>query len=356
MSTRSPDPIYLRASVANQCNQNCCYCPKKEGMENRVPAALAGQKLTSEEYVQNLEHIARNGIRGVSITGGEPTLNRDLPRIVEAAAGIFERVELTSNGFALLRMLPSLAPSLDLLKISVDTADPYVNASITNGKVTDLQRAMDCVTEACRLGLNVGINAVVMRSTLGGLDEVMTFARRTNELGHSGQAYVSLLDFYYSPERREIWEREFVPIGHLADDFEERFGARGIQDRFGCTFFWFDAEGVEVRFKDSLGATHRAPKCRRCPHYCQEGIYGLKHSVEGWVTSCPNGEPSLGALLAPGLRPEEADALLAPLIRDIADAVSDRTSFSQMVKTHGLHPDLTLDRTESTTTGLRVLP
>lgn len=343
MSTHKPDPVYVRASVANVCNLNCLYCPKQEGMENRVPIALAGQILSTAHYCENLAHLARNGIRGVSFTGGEPTLNRDLPSIVEHAREVFERVELTSNGHRLMAMLPALAPFLDVLKVSLDTVDPIRNSSLTRGHLSEVGKASDCIDEACRLGLTVGINAVVMRSTLGEIEGLLTLARTINSRGYSGRVYVSLLDFYYSAEQRTLWERDFVPIGGLADVFEQRFGSRRSQERFGCTFYWFDADGVEVRFKDSMGATHRAAKCDGCRHRCQEGIFGLKHSVEGWVTSCPSGDPALGVHLPAGTPNEVADALLAPLIRDIREAQPDPMSFETLLAAHGLRPVLDLD-------------
>jgi molybdenum cofactor biosynthesis enzyme MoaA len=310
-------------------------------MENRVPSRLAGQKLSVSEYCRNLEHIARNGIVGVSFTGGEPTLNSDLPTIVAHARSVFERVELTSNGFRLRSLLPRLAPNLHLLKISLDTTDAVLNSAITRGPVETIAEAGGCIEDACRLGLTVGINAVVMRSTLTEIAGLLRLCREINSRGYPGKAYVSLLDFYYSAEKRVEWERDFVPISGLADVFEKRFGTRRAQQRFGCTFYWFDAEGVEVRFKESLGATHRAAKCNGCAHYCQEGIYGLKHSVEGWITSCPNGEEHLGAHLAPGISDAEADAHLAPLVRDIREARPDPGSFAQLLETHNLKPDLT---------------
>ncbi len=41
----NPDPIFLRASVSDRCNLHCIYCPKTEGMENRVPSNLRGHSL-----------------------------------------------------------------------------------------------------------------------------------------------------------------------------------------------------------------------------------------------------------------------------------------------------------------------
>ena len=95
------DPIYVRASIARRCNLDCVYCPKPEGMENRVPDALKGRVLDAPAYARCLAHLARQGILGVSFTGGEPTLNGDLPWLAAQARVHFTRVELTTNGLYL---------------------------------------------------------------------------------------------------------------------------------------------------------------------------------------------------------------------------------------------------------------
>lgn len=99
------------------------------------------------------------------------------------------------------------------------------------------------------------MNVVVMRSTADQIDGVIDFVRSLNSEGHPGTAYVSLLDFYYSEERRSFWQQEFLPIEELIESLAARYGAIETHERFGCRFFWIDADGVKVRFKDSFGAT-----------------------------------------------------------------------------------------------------
>lgn len=309
-------------------------------MENRVPDHLAGKILTVEQYCKNLDHLARNGLKGISFTGGEPTLNQNLPALIRHAKVIFDRVELTSNGFRLQEMLPAIAPHLDLLKVSLDTLDPTLGKEITNGTIKEVERAVSSIRAACKLGLKVGINVVVMRSNLAEIERILELCREINMGSNTGRTYVSLLDFYFSQERRFKWEQEFVPIAQLAERFEKRFGPRMCQRRFGCTFYWFDADGVEVRFKDSLGPTHRAEKCRLCRLYCQEGIYGLKHSVEGWITTCPTGDLGHGVYLHPALTDLEADLILVPILRDITEARPETSSFNTMIERHVLAPNL----------------
>jgi molybdenum cofactor biosynthesis enzyme MoaA len=305
-------------------------------MENRVPEHMRGQNLSVEEYCTNLMSLARNGVRGISFTGGEPTLNPDLPVLVARAAAMFDQVELTTNGRKLLEMLPDLAPHLDLLKVSLDAVDPRLARAITRGTATELERAIASIRAGCAVGLRVAVNAVVMRSTAEQIDRVVGLARAVNSEGFPGTAYVSLLDLYYSEERRALWQQEFFPIEELEATFAARYGPGEAEDRFGCRFSWFDAGGVRVRFKDSQGVTRRAPKCQGCRHYCQEGIYGLKHSTEGWVTTCPTSDPSSGAQLVPSLPTDEVDRRLRPLLHDIQVASPDRRSFATLLAAHGL--------------------
>lgn len=338
MLMHNPDPIYVRASVSGKCNLNCIYCPKAEGMENRVPENLRGSDLSADDYISNLRHLARNGLGGVAFTGGEPTLNQELPKIVAAASKIFERVELTTNGRFLVEMLPDLTPNLNLLKVSLDAVEMQKVKSITNGTSFEFERAIASIHAGCAAGIHVGINVVVMRSMVDQIDRIIDLCREINSQGFPGKAYVSLLDFYYSEERRVIWEREFLPLSELAQIFTAKYGPSIAQERFGCRFFWFFNNEVQIRFKDSIGATHRALKCQDCRRYCQEGIYGLKLSIEGWVTTCPTGAPEYGVHLAPGISNQNADRRLASLLQDIRSAHSDSNSFATMLKRLGLPP------------------
>jgi molybdenum cofactor biosynthesis enzyme MoaA len=338
MRTPESDPIYVRASVSDRCNLDCVYCPKREGMENKVPARLRGSILTTQDYCQNLSRIARNGVEGVSFTGGEPTLNRDLPVLVQHARQVFDRVELTSNGRFLVRMLPDIAPYLDVLKISLDATDARIVQIATNGTSQELSRAVASIRAGCAAGLRVGINVVVRRSLLDQVEKILLLCASINTEGYPGKAYVSLLDFYYSDERRAVWEQEFLPTDELESELTNRYGLPIAHERFGCRFMWFDANGVEVRLKDSYGATHRADKCTSCKTYCQEGIYGLKHSIEGWITTCPSNAEELGVHLHSSLGEDAADAAIRTILDDIHSAKPTENSFSRMLQLRQLTP------------------
>lgn len=343
MSTPRSDMLYVRASMHSGCNLDCIYCPRNGGMEDRTPEHLQSAELSTADYLRNLSRLARNGLRGISFTGGEPTLNPSLPEFVQFAGGLFERVELTTNGYAAGSMLAAMIPYLSTLKVSLDTLDSSL-AHVINGASADtISRAVDVIHSGCEHGLRVGVNIVAMRSILPGLDSLIQMVSDINANGYPGQAYVSILDFYYSEERRQLWEREFVPLTELEALFGELYGTAVEEEKFGCRFVWYHQGRTSIRLKDSFHRTLRGDRCHNCPVYCQEGIYSVMHSTCGWVTYCPTSRIEFGFELSPKLTEERADELLSAMLTDVRLAEPDSTSFARMLDKHDLHP-LSLSR------------
>jgi cyclic pyranopterin phosphate synthase len=113
---------YLRISITDRCNLRCVYCMPMDGL-TFVPGP---ELLTAEE----IEHVARAaadaGFRKIRLTGGEPTLRRDVVEIVERLAripGIRELV-MTTNGLRLPWLAEPLARAgLKRVNVHLDTLD-----------------------------------------------------------------------------------------------------------------------------------------------------------------------------------------------------------------------------------------
>ena len=90
---------YLRISVTDRCNLRCTYCIPAEGME-WLPRA---EVLRFEEIERFVRVVAGLGIRKLRLTGGEPLLRKDLPRLVERLVGVpgIEDVGMTTNAVGL---------------------------------------------------------------------------------------------------------------------------------------------------------------------------------------------------------------------------------------------------------------
>jgi cyclic pyranopterin phosphate synthase len=95
----------LRISVTDRCNFRCPYCMPAEIYGEKYQF-LAKPELLSFEEVERLARIFVSlGVEKLRITGGEPLLRHDLPRLVAALARIdgVQDLTLTTNGFLLPR-------------------------------------------------------------------------------------------------------------------------------------------------------------------------------------------------------------------------------------------------------------
>src|SRR5215216_4050488 len=94
----------LRISLTDRCNFRCVYCMPADGVEWLPKAEL----LSFEEIVEVARAAAaEHGIRRFKLTGGEPTVRKDLVELVRmlrrSVTGI-EDLSMTTNG-ALLEEL-----------------------------------------------------------------------------------------------------------------------------------------------------------------------------------------------------------------------------------------------------------
>ena len=161
----------LRISLTDRCNLRCRYCMPEEGLGFEPKERLLG--------VDSIERIARVahgfGVRHFKLTGGEPTLRRDLVEVVEALRGLpGVELSMTTNGIQLPRLVERLGTAgLDRVTISIDSLRPERYRTVTGGGRLDLvMRAFDAATAVFG---PPKLNVVVMRGVND--DEVVDFAR-----------------------------------------------------------------------------------------------------------------------------------------------------------------------------------
>src|SRR5205085_2919064 len=100
---------YLRVSITDRCNFRCVYCMPAAGL----PWIPREQTLTAQEIARVVRELAPLGLRRVRLTGGEPTLRRDLVEIVRLLREVpeVEDLSLSTNGVRFCQD-PSLARTL----------------------------------------------------------------------------------------------------------------------------------------------------------------------------------------------------------------------------------------------------
>lgn len=151
---------YLRLSITDVCNFRCEYC-----LPDGYQCDHDRDFLSLPEISRLAKGFAGLGTEKIRITGGEPSLRKDLPEIIQTCKqtkGI-KTVALTSNGYKLTKHLPIWADAgLDALNISIDSLDPRQFAAITgHNKLDEILSGIDNGLSAGFT--NLKINTVLMR-------------------------------------------------------------------------------------------------------------------------------------------------------------------------------------------------
>ena len=154
---------YLRLSVTDACNFRCGYCLPDGYQKPKGCAAF----LQAPEIENLVRAFAALGCRKVRITGGEPTLRRDIVPLVQliAATPGIQTVALSTNGFRLKSLVRDLlSAGLSRLNISLDSLDAQRFALATGQDL--LGRVVEGIDESIRLGFkSVKVNSVLMKGT-----------------------------------------------------------------------------------------------------------------------------------------------------------------------------------------------
>ncbi|CAN5634487.1 GTP 3',8-cyclase MoaA [soil metagenome] len=175
----------LRVSVTDRCNFRCSYCMPREVYGRDYRFLPRADLLTFEEIGRLSGLLAAEGVRKVRLTGGEPLLRAELPRLVamlRPIAGI-EDLTLTTNGSLLARHAPALADAgLDRVTVSLDALDDETFQRLSDAPFTvaDVLAGIDA---AERAGLPVNVNMVVRRGVNEG--SILPMARHFRAAGHT---------------------------------------------------------------------------------------------------------------------------------------------------------------------------
>ncbi|MCZ8166571.1 GTP 3',8-cyclase MoaA [Silanimonas sp.] len=152
---------YLRLSVIEACNFRCTYC-LPNGFQARPGRP---EPLSREEIARLLHGFAAVGLRKLRLTGGEPSLRRDLPELIASAAAVggIESIGLTTNGTLLDRRVTRWREAgLTNLNVSVDCLDRERFQTITgHDRLPEILRGIELARE---LGFKaIKLNAVLLR-------------------------------------------------------------------------------------------------------------------------------------------------------------------------------------------------
>ena len=169
---------YLRLSITDFCNFRCDYC-LPDGY-----TANAGKRPDNELSVSEIDVLiqafAKLGTTKVRLTGGEPSIRQDLPRIIELAKqtqGI-QTVAVSSNGYRLAKHLSDWQTAgLNQLNISIDSFDPTIFKQITGFDILPTL-LKDIDTLLATTDIKLKLNGILMADTaFDNLQSVLSFVK-----------------------------------------------------------------------------------------------------------------------------------------------------------------------------------
>ena len=156
----------LRISVTDRCNFRCPYCMPAEIYGERYEFLPKTEILTFEEIERLARIFVHLGARKLRLTGGEPLVRAEFPRLVEQLASIndVEDFALTTNGFLLPKYAQTLRNAgLRRVTVSLDSLNDEVFRQM-NGLGYSKDQVLLGIESAEKAGLYpIKINCVVLK-------------------------------------------------------------------------------------------------------------------------------------------------------------------------------------------------
>ena len=183
VDTRGRPMRDLRISVTDRCNFRCVYCMPREVFDSSYRFLPHGAILSFEEIARLARVFVELGVQKIRLTGGEPLVRRDLPRLVAMLAELPVEITLTTNGSLLARHAAALKQAgLQRVTVSLDSLDDATFRRMNDADFP-VARVLEAIDAAAQAGLApVKINMVVKRGVND--EQLLAMAEHWRSSGH----------------------------------------------------------------------------------------------------------------------------------------------------------------------------
>jgi MoaA/NifB/PqqE/SkfB family radical SAM enzyme len=178
--------IYLY--ITERCQLRCGHCYMGDRLER-------GLNLPFEKAASIMSYCRRLGGEYITFLGGEPTLHKDLPRMVDLALELgYRQVMINSNGL-LERTIDRIEPQkLHYISFSLDGASAPVHDQIRGAGT--FEKTVDCMRRTVRAGYAVRIITTISQVNI---HEAAALLELADDVG------VNMVNFHvFSEEGRGI--------------------------------------------------------------------------------------------------------------------------------------------------------
>ena len=289
--------------IIRRCNLACGYCTEYDKTSSPI---------SFEILEQRLRKLKGLGTFGISLTGGEPTMHPDLPRLVRKCRQLgFLRTGMISNGLLLRPQLIQALNEAGLqeMQISIDG----VHANVTTEKVLDnLKKRLESLREHARF--QVVVSGVIGAAPPAEVEEVIAFATKMGFTPRVLLIHDSNGQLKLSREEVSLFERIVKKIPKTwkeFSDYRDRLVRKGIAPfkcRAGSRYLYIDEFG-KVNWCSQTRTAWSKDLMEYTPTDLREQFYRYKSCHATCTIGCARASSQLDNW-RPQALPESAEPLL----------------------------------------------
>lgn len=194
--------INVGLQVTRRCNLKCLYCCE----DGLIPDA-------SLKMIQKMVDIlVSNGLKRISVTGGEPLLRQDLKDILKYIKEKNVTITLSTNGMNLSeKILKEIRPYIDNIRFSIRGLEKIHNA--ITGNPESFKKVMEAVALSKDFGLPVSVVTTIIGDNLKYMEDI---ARLCEKIGVEKLYFFSLIQ---RGRAIKIYNKEYVQIDKINREY-----------------------------------------------------------------------------------------------------------------------------------------
>lgn len=234
----SPALTNIQLEVTRRCNLRCkhCYLTDYSGKG----------ELTKEELFSLIDQASEMGVHEIHITGGEPTVRKDLKDIIKYIYDKGMHGKLYTNGTNLseefLRFLSEIG--IDGVKVSLDGFKPKTHNDFRRAK-DGFSKTIDNIKRLQEQGIPVEVTTVINKINVKETQDLISFFKNQLKVDYHidsfvpiGQGLKSELDISITDEEYiEAVAQEFMEILELGEKGEKHSVKSDLNSKKENNFF-----------------------------------------------------------------------------------------------------------------------
>ncbi len=240
----------LRVQLTDACNFRCFYC-----LPTNIKFMPNNQLLRAKEIVNIVSGLVSLGIDEIRVSGGEPTLRKDIDEIIRDLSNLpISKLGLTTNGLYLGDKLAFLKDTkCQNINISLDSLHPKKFTNITQNK--EFNQIYQNIMNAKEMGFNVKINVVSIKGVNDSeLFDFIEFSAKYN-------IEVRFLEYMRIGPMQKKHKDFFIPAQVLINRIKEKYTMIKLDTHLDSTSFNYRlSNNAQIGFI----ASESKPFCSNC--------------------------------------------------------------------------------------------